>query len=37
MHLRSDNIEIMTYDKATEVIKKIFESLFLSDQIGLET
>ena len=27
MHSKSDNIEIMNYDKAHEVIKELFESL----------
>ena len=27
MHSRSDNIEIMTYDRANEVIKELFDSL----------
>ena len=27
MHSKSDNIEIMIYDKAHEVIKELFESL----------
>ena len=27
MHSKSDQIEIMTYDKADEVIQELFESL----------
>ena len=37
MHLKSDNIKVMTYDNANEVIKEIFQSLLSSYQIGLET
>ena len=37
MHSKSDNIEIMTNDKANEVIKELFESLLSRYQIGLET
>ena len=37
MHSKSDNIEIMIYDKADEVIKELFESLLSRYQIGLET
>ena len=37
MHLKSDNIEVMTYDNPNEVIKEIFESPFSRYQIGLET
>ena len=37
MHSKSDNMEVMTYDNANEVIEKIFESLFSRYQIGLET
>ena len=33
----SDNIKIMTYDEADEVIEELFESLFDRYQIGLET
>ena len=33
----SDNIKIMTYDEADEVIEELFESLFHRYQIGLET
>ena len=36
MHSKSDNIEIMTNDKANEVIKELFESLLSRYQIGLE-
>ena len=37
MHSKSDNMEVMTYDNANEVIEEIFESLFSRYQIGLET
>ena len=37
MHLKNDNLEIMIYDKADQVIKEQFESLFNRYQIGLET
>ena len=37
MHSDSDNKEIMIYDKADEVIKKLFESLLSRYQIWLET
>ena len=37
MHLTSDNIGIIIYDKADEVIKEPFESLFNRYQTGLET
>ena len=37
MHSKSDNIEVITYDNANEVIKEIFESLLSRYQIGLET
>ena len=36
MHSKGDNIEVMTYDGANEVIEEIFESLFSRYQIGLE-
>ena len=36
MHSKSDNIEIMTNDKANEVIKELFESLLSRYQIDLE-
>ena len=36
MHSKSDNIEVMTYDTANEIIKEIFESLLLRYQIGLK-
>ena len=36
MHSNSDNIEIMTYDKADEVIKELFESTLYWYQTGLE-
>ena len=34
---KNDNIKIIIYDKADEVIKEIFESLLSRYQIGLET
>ena len=37
IHSESDNIKIMINDKADEVIEEIFQSLFSSYQIGLET
>ena len=33
MHLKSDNIEIMNYYKADEVIEEVFESLLNRYQI----
>ena len=37
MHSKSDNIEVMTYDGANEVIEERFESPLSKYQIGLET
>ena len=37
MHPKNDNIEIMSHDKADEVIKELFESLLSRYLIGLET
>ena len=37
MHLKSDNIEFMSYDNANEVVNELFESLLLRYEIGLET
>ena len=37
MYSKSDNIDIMIYDKAGEVIKDIFELIISRYQIGLET
>ena len=37
MHLKSDNIEVITYDDVNEVTKEIFELLLSRYQIGLET
>ena len=37
MHSMSDNIEIMSYDKADKVIKELFESILCRYQIGRET
>ena len=36
MHSKGDNIEVMTYDGANEVIEEIFESFFSRYQISLE-
>ena len=37
MHSKSDNIEVVIYDNANEVIEKIFESLLSRYQIVIET
>ena len=37
MHWNSDNIEIIIYNKADEVIKELFKSLLKRYQIGFET
>ena len=37
MHLESNNIEVMAYDNANDVIHKLFESFLSRCQIGLET
>ena len=37
MHSKSDNMSLMTYNNANEVIKGIFESHLSRYQIGLET
>ena len=37
MHLKSDNMQVMTYDKANEVIEEFFDLLLSRYQIGLET
>ena len=37
IHSKSDNMEIMTYDRADEVIKKLIESPLKTYQIGFET
>ena len=37
MHSMSDNIEVMTYATAREVIEEIFGSLLSMYEIGLET
>ena len=34
MHSKSDNIEIMIYDKADEVIKELVESLLIHIKLG---
>ena len=36
MHSKSDNIEIMTYNKTYKVIEKLFESIRYRYQTGLE-
>ena len=35
MHLKTDNIKIITYDKANEVFKELLESLLFKYQIQL--
>ena len=37
MHSNSNNIEVVTYDNANEVMEEIFELLLSRYQIGLET
>ena len=37
MHLKSDNIEFISYDNANEVVNELSESFFSRYQIGLET
>ena len=37
MNSKSDNMEVMAYDKTDEVIEEHFESLLSRHQIGLET
>ena len=37
MHSKSDNIKIMNYDKADEIIKELFDLLLQRYQVGLET
>ena len=37
MHSKGNNIELMPYDIANEVVDKFFESLLSRYQIGLET
>ena len=36
MHLKSDNVEAMTFDNVNKVIKEIFELLISRNQIGSE-
>ena len=36
MHSKSDNVEILIYDKADEVIQKLFESLLPRYRAALE-
>ena len=36
MHSKSDNIEIMTYDKADKVTVELFESIFSRYKTGLK-
>ena len=37
LHSKSDNIEIMTYDKADEAKEEFFQTLLSKFEIGLET
>ena len=37
MHSKSDNIELISYDNANEIIEEIFESLISKYQVGLES
>ena len=37
MHLKSDNREIISHDKADEVTEELFQSLLSRYQTGLET
>ena len=37
MHSNSNNIELMPYDNATEIVSEFFESLLPRYQIVLET
>ena len=37
MHSKTDNIELMSYDYANEVVHELFESLLSRYQVGLET
>ena len=37
MHSKSDNIELISYDNANEIIEEIFESLISRYQVGLES
>ena len=37
MHSKSDNVEVMSNDKADEVIEELFQSLLSWNQTGLET
>ena len=37
MHAKSDNIEILSHDKADQSIEQLFESLLSRYKIGLET
>ena len=37
MHLKSDNIEFMSYDNANEIANELFESLLSRYQISLKT
>ena len=37
MHLKSDNIEVITYDNVNEVTEETFELLLSRYKIGLET
>ena len=37
IHLKSNNIEVMTYDNTNDIMKEVFESPLSKYQIGLET
>ena len=37
MHLKSGNIEVMTYNNPNEIIEELFDSLLNRYQISLET
>ena len=37
MHSKSDNIEVITYDNANEIVKEMFESFLSRYQTALET
>ena len=37
MHSKSNNIELMLYDDSNEVVDKMYKSILLRYQVGLET
>ena len=37
IHLKSNNIEVMTYDNTNDIMKEVFESPLSKYQIGLGT